>query len=376
MIVIAGGGIGGLTLGCALSKARKPFQIFERAGELRPVGAGIALSPNALQALAHIGMDDRVRRCGWDLELADLCDSQGRLLIRARVPKLAAGVTKAMTRANLQQALIEALGTTVQTGRAVRGYQSTPASVRVCMADGEEIEAELLVGADGLRSSVRRAMRGNEPLRYSGQTSWRGLVTGVEINELHRVTESWGSCQRFGIVPIGVSDVYWFAVANASAGERDEIDPRHELRRRFTGWHAPIDRLLAITPPDQIMRTDIFDRPPINCWVDGRAVLLGDAAHPMTPNLGMGACQAIEDAVVLADALNREPSVDAALTRYQTRRISRANSFVERSFRFGQVAHTSNAPLRWLRDQAIRALRLVPSCVISSAMARDFDFRL
>jgi len=146
MIVIAGGGIGGLTLGCALSKARKPFQIFERAGELRPVGAGIALSPNALQALAHIGMDDRVRRCGWDLELADLCDSQGRLLIRARVPKLAAGVTKAMTRANLQQALIEALGTTVQTGRAVGGYQSTPASVRVCMADGEEIEAELPEG--------------------------------------------------------------------------------------------------------------------------------------------------------------------------------------------------------------------------------------
>ncbi|MDB6041076.1 MAG: auaG [Verrucomicrobiales bacterium] len=376
MIIVAGGGIGGLTLGCALSKARKPFQIFERAGELRPIGAGIALSPNAFQALAHIGMDDRVRSCGWDLELADLCDSRGRLLMRARVPKLAAGVTKAMTRANLQQALIEELGTTVQTGRAVVDYQSTSSGVRVRMADGEEIEAELLVGADGLRSSVRRAMRGNELLRYSGQTSWRGLVTGVEINEPHCVTESWGPCQRFGMVPIGASHVYWFAVANAPVGERDEIDPRHELRRRFAGWHAPIDRLLALTPPDQVIRTDIFDRPPINCWVDGRAVLLGDAAHPMTPNLGMGACQAIEDAVVLADALSREPSVDAALTRYQSRRISRANSFVERSFRFGQVAHTSNAPLRWFRDQAIRALRLVPDFVISRAMARDFDFRL
>ena len=104
MIVIAGGGIGGLTLGCALSQARKPFRIFERAVELRPVGAGIALSPNAFQAFAHIGMDDRVRRCGWDLEVADLCDSKGRVLIRARVPKLASGLTKAMTRANLQQA--------------------------------------------------------------------------------------------------------------------------------------------------------------------------------------------------------------------------------------------------------------------------------
>jgi 2-polyprenyl-6-methoxyphenol hydroxylase-like FAD-dependent oxidoreductase len=376
MIVIAGGGIGGLTLGCALSQARKPFRIFERAVELRPVGAGIALSPNAFLALAHIGMDDQVRRCGWDLEVADLCDSKGRILIRAHVPKLSAGVTRAMTRSSLQQALIEALGTSVETGRAVQSYQSKADGVRVRMADGEAVEAELLVGADGLHSSVRRAMRGDETLRYSGQTSWRGLVKGVEINEPHVVTESWGPCQRFGIVPIGVSHVYWFAVANAPAGERDEIHPRHELRRRFAGWHTPIDKLLAMTPTDQIIRADIFDRPPINCWVHGRTVLLGDAAHPMTPNLGMGACQAIEDAVVLADALSREASVDAALALYQTRRISRANSFVERSFRFGQVAHARNPVLRWLRDQTIRALALLPHRLISSSMARDYRFHV
>lgn len=161
--------------------------------------------------------------------------------------------------------LLRALGTTVETGRAVVSYQSIPGGVRVRMADGEEVDAELLVGADGLHSAVRGAMRGDEPLRYSGQTSWRGLVTGVEVNELHGVMESWGPCQRFGIVPVGVTDVYWFAVANAPAGERDQADPRRELRMRFAGWHTPIDRLLAMTPPDQITRTDIFDRPPIDC---------------------------------------------------------------------------------------------------------------
>lgn len=376
MIVIAGGGIGGLTLGCALSRARKPFRIFERAVELRAVGAGIALSPNAFQALAHVGIKDQVRRCGWDLAIAEICDSKGRVLVRVHMPKLVAGVTRAMTRAKLQQVLLGALGTTVETGRAVVSYQSIPSGVRVRMADGEEVDAELLVGADGLHSTVRRAMRGDEALRYSGQTSWRGLVTGVEVNELHGVTESWGSRQRFGIVPIGETDVYWFAVANAPAGERDQADPRHELRTRFAGWHTPIDRLLALTPPDQITRTDIFDRPPIDCWVDGRAVLLGDAAHPMTPNLGMGACQAIEDAVVLADALGRESGVDASLVRYQTRRLSRANSFVERSFRFGQIAHISSPLLRWLRDGALRALCVVPGRFMSRAMARDCDFRL
>jgi 2-polyprenyl-6-methoxyphenol hydroxylase-like FAD-dependent oxidoreductase len=375
MIVIAGGGIGGLTLGCALSQTRRPFRILERATELRPVGAGIALSPNAFQALAHIGIEDHVRARGWDLNVAELRDSKGRVLVRVRMPKLAAGVTQAMTRANLQQALLKVLGTTVETGRTV-SYQSIAGGVRVCLADGEEIDAELLVGADGLHSAVRRAMRGDESLRYSGQTSWRGLVNGVEVNEPHGVVESWGPGQRFGIVPVGATEVYWFAVANAPAGGRDEADPRSELRRRFAGWHTPIDKLVAMTRPDQITRTDIFDRHPIDCWIDGRAVLLGDAAHPMTPNLGMGACQAIEDAVVLADALCCETAVDAALARYQARRISRANSFVERSFRLGQVAHIANPPLRWLRDQSLRALRVVPKHVLSGTLARDFEFRL
>ncbi len=376
VIIIAGGGIGGLTLGCALSRARIPFRIFERAAELRPLGAGIALSSNAFQALAYIGIEDQVLECGWELAVAEICDSHGRVLIRVQMRDFAAGGSRAMTRADLQQTLLGALGAKVETGRAVVGYQSTDARVRVRMADGDKVDAELLVGADGLHSAVRRAMRGDEPLRYSGQTSWRGVVAGLEIDEPHRVRESWGPGTRFGFVPVGVNHVYWFAVANAPAGERDEADPCRELRVRFAGWHPPIDQLLANTPREQIIRTDIFDRPPINCWVDGRTVLLGDAAHPMTPNMGMGACQAIEDAVVLADALAREPSVDAALARYQTRRISRANSFVTRSFRFGQLAHLRIAPLRWLRDRALRSFRLVPSRLVSRVTARDFEFQL
>src|SRR6185436_7945343 len=110
MIVIAGGGIGGLTLGCALSRAGKSFRIFERASELRAVGAGIALSPNAFQALAHVGIEDQVRKCGWDLGIAEMCDSKGRILIRVQMPKIAAGLTSAMTRAKLQQVLLGALG--------------------------------------------------------------------------------------------------------------------------------------------------------------------------------------------------------------------------------------------------------------------------
>jgi 2-polyprenyl-6-methoxyphenol hydroxylase-like FAD-dependent oxidoreductase len=373
MIAIAGAGIGGLTLGCALARHGRPFCLFERAAELRPAGAGIALSANAFHALAHIGLEAQVRACGLELGIADICDPQGHVLLNVRLQDLPGGGTVAMTRASLQRTLLDALGNPVQSGCAVVSYQPNPGGVRVHLANGETIEAELLVGADGLHSTVRRTMRGDEAPRYSGQTSWRALVNNVPLADSRRVSESWGPGQRFGFVPVGGGRVYWFAVANAPAGERDATDPRLDLEKRFTGWHAPIRELIAITPPDSILRTDIFDRPPIDRWVDGRAVLLGDAAHPMTPNMGMGGCQAIEDAVVLADALQREASIDAALARYQTRRIARANSFLVRSFRAGQLAHLRAPPLRWLRD---RVLSVIPRRFVASAVAKDFDFRL
>ena len=373
MIIIAGAGIGGLTLGCALSRAGRPFRILERAAELRPVGAGIALSENALRALAHIGLAEAGRAAGQELGTAAICDQQGKVLIGYRIRDIISGATVAMARAALQQTLVEALGAHVHTGQEVVDYEHLATGVRVRLASGETVEGDLLVGADGLHSAVRRVMRGQEPLRYSGYTSWRALVDDIDLTDPDRFTESWGAGQRFGIVPIGNRRVYWFAVADAAAGDRAGEDAREDLRQRFAGWHPPIGRIIAATPRDQIIRTDIFDRVPIARWSNRRVVLLGDAAHPMTPNLGMGGCQAIEDAVVLSDALGREASIDAALARYESRRIPRANSFVVRSFRVGQIAQLRAAPLRWLRN---RALRAVPVRLATRAMARDMDFRL
>ena len=373
MILIAGAGIGGLTLGCALARLGRAFRIFERAPELRPAGAGIALADNAFRALAHVGLDARVRAGGEALAAAAICRPSGRAIGRFRSDDLGLGSTVAMSRSRLQQALVEALDRDVETGRTVSGYEQAAGAVRVRFDDGEVIEAEMLVGADGLHSRVRREMLGETPLRYAGQTSWRALTRNDARVEPGHFTETWGPGRRFGIVPIGDEGVYWFAVADAPAGGRDAGDPREALQQMFAGWHAPIAALIASTTPAAVLRADIFDRRPVGTWVDRRAVLLGDAAHPMTPNLGMGGCQAIEDAVVLADAVGREPSIERALSRYQAARVSRANSFVERSRRMGQVAHVRSAPMRWLRDTAIG---LVPARVAARSLARDLDFRL
>jgi 2-polyprenyl-6-methoxyphenol hydroxylase-like FAD-dependent oxidoreductase len=372
VILIAGAGIGGLTLGCALARLNHPFRLVDAAPELKPAGAGIALSDNAFRALAHVDLAERVRACGQRLEEGAICDPRGGAIASFRVSALMPGATIAMSRWKLQEALLAALGSPVETGRRVTGYDARDNRVRVEFLDGERCDADLLVGADGLHSAVRRAMRGDEALRYSGSTSWRALVD-FDLTDTTRFTETWGARCRFGIVPIGGRSVYWFAVADAPPGGRDDRDPVAALHARFAGWHGPVDALIAATPPDRILRTDIFDRRPIRKWTDGRVALLGDAAHPMTPNMGMGGSQAIEDAVVLADALAREPEIARALARYERARVTRANRFVTRSYVMGRVAHAPTAPLRWVRN---RLLAAVPARLVARAMQRDLDFRL
>lgn len=384
MIIIAGAGIGGLALGCALRRAGRPFVILERAPVLAPVGAGITLSPNAMAALEHLGIAAQVRQAGNEMAEGAICDRRGRILLQVSgkaekprvgvpAPRFAVGKTVAITRSSLQQVMLDVVGPAVQTGREVTGFVPHANGITVKLATGAPVEGELLVGADGLHSAVRRIQRGDEPLRYAGYTSWRALVEDVELPHPQRFTESWGPGSRFGIVPLGPRRVYWFAVADAPLGEKDPADPRPMLHARFAAWHAPIDRLIAATAITQIHRADIFDRPPIDRWVQDGAVLLGDAAHPMTPNLGQGGGQAIEDAVVLADAIGREPTIAGALGRYEAQRLTRANGFVVQSLRMGHLAHVRGTPLRWLRD---RALRMIPRRLAARRLARQLDFRV
>ena len=200
---------------------------------------------------------------------------------------------------------------------------------------------------------------GNGEPVYSGYTSWRGVTPTGSVPPPTRVIESWGRGERFGIVNIGFGEVYWFAVADAPSGGRDH-DVCRELLQRFGGWHDPIRALIEATPPARIVRTDICDRPPVARWHAGRVVLVGDAAHPMTPNLGQGAGQAIEDAVVLDQCLAASHDIESALTSYEQRRVHRANAIVRGSRQFGEIAQWSHPVAALLRDTA---MRLVPASV-------------
>jgi FAD-dependent urate hydroxylase len=207
------------------------------------------------------------------------------------------------------------------TGESQALIMAAGIGVTAFLAGSREARGSLLVGADGIHSVVRQQLFGAEPLRYAGFTAWRA-VTPVPAGVKLLAGECWGCGQEFGIVPLSHNRIYWFATRNVPEREEDMPSGRkQELLKLFQGWYPAIPALIQAAPQDAILRNDIYDRPPITAWSKGRVTLLGDAAHPMTPNLGQGACQALEDAVVLASNLRASGSIQQVLQTYQTTRL-------------------------------------------------------
>lgn len=359
-VLIVGGGIGGLTLAVALAQKGHVARVLERTRTLAPAGAGLALQPNAMTVLTELGLDRATIAAGQKVTRAAILDPNGRAVgaevdIAALTEKFGAPLV-AVHRARLHAVLRDAVGDGVITlGTDVVRVDSSTSGATVVCQDGQRFDADIVVGADGLRSTVRRQLLDDGDPVYSGYTSWRGVTRSHDGPELSRMSESWGAGERFGMVSIGHGEVYWFAVADAPPGGADR-DARAELLQRFGGWHEPVRAVLEATAPDRIIRTDISDRDPVSRWHDGRVVLLGDAAHPMTPNLGQGACQAIEDAAVLADELSKSTDVRDAFVNYERRRVARANAVVMRARRLGQVGQWRHPLAVYIRNSIMRLL--------------------
>ncbi len=360
-VLVAGAGIGGLTLACALRRAGHTVTVFERSETLRWVGAGLTVQMNATAALRRIGLCDEVAQAGACPTDSAILKPSGSALTRLPVARIQEELGLPLVcvhRARLQAVLLAHAGEeNVRLGHTVTAFHDDGQGVTVRLSDGTTVAGDVLVGADGLRSVVRGALLGDAPLRYSGYTSWRGVCPDVPSATPGLMSETWGAGARFGVVPIGFGQTYWFATQNAPAGGQDAPgEARARLQSLFAGWHAPIADLIAVTDEANIIRTDIHDRPPVDRWSRGRVALLGDAAHPMTPNLGQGGCQAIEDAVALAECLTAEGSVESALAAYEARRRERANAFVTRSWSLGRVAQWENAAARFARDMLFQLM--------------------
>ena len=350
-VIVVGGGIAGLSAAIALRRTGNETLVLERAPRVDPVGAGITLFGNAMRALDRLGVGEAVAARGAAATRSAILTSDDREL--TRVPSDLLEGTIALHRADLQEEIAAASGE-VRLGVEVTAVEQGENGVVARSIDGGEERGELLIGADGLSSAVRRAVA-DVPIRYAGYTAWRG-VSSVPV-EAGRLTESWGVGERFGLVDIGRGRTYWFATKNAPEGEPDEPDGRKaELRRRFSGWHDPIAEVVEATDEGAILRNDVYYLEPPARWSDGRVVLVGDAAHATTPGVGQGAAQAIEDAVVLADRLAGSHDLSAALAEYETIRRPRAEAVLKMSRRVDKSAQLANPLACRLRNAIVRRL--------------------
>ena len=356
-VIIIGSGIAGLSTAIALRRVGIDVSLYERASELTEVGAGISLWANALRALDYIGAGDAVRAVGQPMVRSDLRVSKGRRLLfsipAARFEKKFGIVpfVAMMHRAELVGALARLLpGGLARYGHECVGVETHPDRAVVHFKNGHTDEADLIVGADGIRSAVRAALFGRDEPRYAGYTCWRGVCPRPASLAPGYIAECWGRGQRFGITTLPRDRVYWFATRNEPAGGRSGNEWQ-TVNDAFRGWADPIPELLATTPPAAILRNDIIDRPPDSNWISGRAVLIGDAAHPTTPNLGQGGCMAIEDAVVLARCVSTSDNLEKGLASFVAERYPRTRTIVKQSWLFGKISQKQGRIICWLRDR-------------------------
>ncbi|WP_329192033.1 MULTISPECIES: FAD-dependent monooxygenase [unclassified Streptomyces] len=369
--VVAGAGIGGLTAALALHRRGWRVTVCERAPELPCTGAGIGLAPNALRALDAIGTD-AARAAGSAVPtVMGVRRSDGRWLTRTATADMAARYGTppiAVPRPAFTAALAAELPPeSLRYGTTVTAVEDAGGRPTVRTAAGPDLPADLVVAADGIHSPLRRTHFPAHPgLHYIGETAWRTIVHAPDLR-IPAMSETWGRGERFGVTPLSDGRFYLYATAIVPAGTRSS-DPRAELRHRFGSWHHPIPALLDRVErldPDQVLQNDLYDlAAPLPSLHRGRIAWVGDAAHAMAPNLGQGGCQAIEDAVILAQLLpagdsqdsgDSTGSVAAALAAYTAARRDRTDAVRVRARRVGRLGALRNPLAVVARDLAVRA---------------------
>jgi salicylate hydroxylase len=349
-VILAGGGIGGLTAAAAL-RDRAEIAVLEQAAALTEVGAGLQLGPNAVRVLEALGFGPELAGIGFEPEAIEVRDAASEALMLRQPLGAAAKARWGAAYLHVHRSDLQAMlagRTEIRTGARVVGVDQAADHIRVRLAGGEVLEAEAVVGCDGLRSAVRGALWGPGRPRFTGMTAWRGTVPAEVLPPalIRPVAAVWtGRGRHFVHYYVrGGALVNFVGVverADWTSESWTERGDKADLARDFAGWPDPVRALIDAVP--EAWRWALFDRPPLPHWAKGRAALLGDAAHPMLPSFAQGASMAIEDAEAVARHLLSGAPVDAALTAYEAERMGRAHRVQALSRRNARLFHMGPA---------------------------------
>lgn len=362
--------------------------IEQRDATAAAVGAGISIWPNALAALDAIGLGDQVRNAGGRVSAGAVRWYDGRWLRRPAADRMVRALGEPLAiihRTDLTAILAGALPPgTVGHGLSATSLAVSGTGARITLSDGTEATADAVVGADGVDSLVARHLNGDLPRRYAGYTAWRGIARYALDPDL--AGETMGPGLEVGHVPLRASEAtgegmgaseatgegispahtYWFATQRVPQGQVALGGEHAHLRRVFGDWPEPIPSLLAATDPAAVLRNDLYDRAPAACWARDRAVIVGDAAHPMRPHLGQGGCQGLEDAAILAALTGGETDLSAAFARFAAFRRRRVRGLVAESRTIGRVINMRPVVLG---AAASRASALIPEALLARHLA-------
>ncbi|MBN6520297.1 FAD-dependent urate hydroxylase HpxO [Acinetobacter pittii] len=353
-VVIIGAGMGGLTTGIALKKFGHQVRIFEQTEKILPVGAAISLWSNGVKCLNYLGLTDKIAKLGGQMDdLAYVAGLTGDVMTQFSLLPLIEEVGQRpypVARADLQNMLMDEFGRDqIYLGKKMVSLEDKTDSVEVHFADGSSTQADLLIGADGTHSLTRTYVLGQQvQRRYAGYVNWNGLV---EISEDLAPAQQWttyvGEGKRASLMPVADGKFYFFLDVPLPAGldnNRDEY--KKLLKQYFVDWCQPVQQLIERLDPQKTNRVEIHDIEPFTQFYKGRVVILGDAAHSTTPDIGQGGCQAMEDAIYLARSLQINTlGLEDALRRYQNKRNERANELVLRARKRCDVTH--------MKDEAV-----------------------
>jgi 2-polyprenyl-6-methoxyphenol hydroxylase-like FAD-dependent oxidoreductase len=326
-VAIAGGGVAGLAAAVALKAEGHEVRVYEQRHDPAQGGA-LLLWSNALYSLGELGLADALLALSTPAHVTEFRGFDGRALWSLPMQTLsqrAGAPTVVISRGDLIAVLRSGVGGDLHTGRRCTGWTDHGDTVVPKFSDGSEgPEADVLLGADGLHSSLRTQLFGEEPVRSLKQVAWVATVDHPALRLPEGTSITWvGPGVRFWLSNLG-DQLYWYTTAvDAPSRPAPEAGDHAGLVALHADCVPPVPQLIEATDPASVIRTEIRDRPPRAGWGRGRVYLVGDAAHPMTPDLGQGACQALEDAVVLGRTLGRIPDVPAALDCYEAERRRR-----------------------------------------------------
>ena len=359
-IDIIGAGIGGLTTAISLEQKGIKARVFEQTEQIKPVGAGIILANNAMQVYEKLGLRRVIEENGNSISSINITKSNLKPLSKVDLTYFEQKYhTKniAIHRGTLQQLLIDKLKSTdINLGHKLSSIDKVTNGYCLKFENGKQIQSSTVLAADGLNSIVRQNILPNNAIRKANQICWRGITQcELPLKFKNELNEAWGKTERFGFVRIAENKVYWYALKSFKKSKNEFAS--NDLAQYFGDYHTVIKDIINSTEKTRIHTAEISDLKPTNNWFKENVCLIGDAAHATTPNMGQGACQAIEDAYVLSECLYKY-GINKSFSEYQKLRLPKAHQVVNTSWLIGKIAHLKNPILIGLRNQM---LRLSPS---------------